>query len=276
MTITLSPYQPANVDDLIRVGSDNDGGYVVSKRCVDRTQVLLTFGIGDDWSFERRFAYHRPHLALLSVDPSIEYGEVDASIRGLLRQILAQAVSGRLKRIQVTCRRFRMARDFQSLYRTPYRRFLRRRLSSRNDETHITLGGLFERYLHGLTLVDDLGLFIKMDIEGDEYRVLSSLAPYFRYLNGIVVEFHFLDVLWGQFVKAMKALRSAFAVCHIHGNNYGGLIPGTTVPRILEVTMINKQLLPVDYPLSDRDYPVSGVDQPNDPSRPDIELSWSV
>jgi hypothetical protein len=115
-----------------------------------------------------------------------------------------------------------------------------------------------------------------MDIEGDEYRSLPSLTRHARYVNGLVVEFHDLDLRWRQFVEVMESLQIVLAVCHVHGNNYGGLIPGTNVPRMLEITMINQRLLPPNYALSHRDYPISGLDQPNDPSKPDIELSWNA
>ena len=47
--------QPFYCEDLIRVGKNNDGGYLVSNDDITRTDTLISFGIGDDWSFEEYF-----------------------------------------------------------------------------------------------------------------------------------------------------------------------------------------------------------------------------
>ena len=41
--------------DLIRIGRDNDGGYLVEKKSLENTQSLISLGISDDWSFEEQF-----------------------------------------------------------------------------------------------------------------------------------------------------------------------------------------------------------------------------
>jgi hypothetical protein len=41
--------------DLVRIGRENDGGYLVSKSDIDNSEVLIGLGIGDDWSFESDF-----------------------------------------------------------------------------------------------------------------------------------------------------------------------------------------------------------------------------
>lgn len=49
-------FQPFYCEDLIRLGKDNDGGYIVNKKDLKETKKLLSLGVGDDWSFERDFA----------------------------------------------------------------------------------------------------------------------------------------------------------------------------------------------------------------------------
>jgi hypothetical protein len=48
-------FKPFYCDDLIRLGKNNDGGYIVNKSDIKKTQKLLSFGIKDDWSFEEDF-----------------------------------------------------------------------------------------------------------------------------------------------------------------------------------------------------------------------------
>ena len=41
---------------LIRLGSIDDGGYVVPKKAIKNTYYLISFGISDNWDFEKHFA----------------------------------------------------------------------------------------------------------------------------------------------------------------------------------------------------------------------------
>lgn len=44
-----------HTSDLIRVGRNNDGGYLISKDEMIKSNTLLGLGINDDWSFEKNF-----------------------------------------------------------------------------------------------------------------------------------------------------------------------------------------------------------------------------
>ena len=35
--------------DLIRLGNQHDGGYVVSKKSIENSKQLITFGLSNDW-----------------------------------------------------------------------------------------------------------------------------------------------------------------------------------------------------------------------------------
>ena len=47
--------KPKVTSDLIRLGSLNDGGYVIPKNAVIDTDTLISFGLFDDWKFEEDF-----------------------------------------------------------------------------------------------------------------------------------------------------------------------------------------------------------------------------
>ena len=61
---------------------------------------------------------------------------------------------------------------------------------------------------------------------------------------------------------------------HIHGNNYGGYAPEVGLPDVLEVTWLSLELLPGTMTPSPHRYPRAGLDWPNTPSRPDIDLRF--
>lgn len=64
-------FQPFECDSLVRLGKNNDGGYLVNTEDVAHTNVLVAFGIGADWSFEEDFLA-RNSCALRAFDASVD------------------------------------------------------------------------------------------------------------------------------------------------------------------------------------------------------------
>ena len=54
MSLPIS-FKPKKNYKLIRLGRDNDGGYLVGSKTIKETKSLLSFGILDDCSFENDF-----------------------------------------------------------------------------------------------------------------------------------------------------------------------------------------------------------------------------
>jgi len=48
-------FQPFHCDDIVRLGKDHDGGYLVNYADVIKSKNLLSFGTGSDISFEKDF-----------------------------------------------------------------------------------------------------------------------------------------------------------------------------------------------------------------------------
>lgn len=92
-------------------------------------------------------------------------------------------------------------------------------------------------------------LLLQMDIEGSEYRVLTStpLATLRRFRIA-VVEFHGLDwIAVGPFLRlrilpALRKMAVDFEVVHVHPNNCCGVqdLYGVPVPKVLEVTYLRR------------------------------------
>ena len=58
-------------DDLVRLGKNNDGGYVVLKSSLKKYENLLSFGIAEDISFEKKFQEYNG-CSINCFDPSID------------------------------------------------------------------------------------------------------------------------------------------------------------------------------------------------------------
>ena len=50
----LKPYH-TNLSNLIRLGRKSDGGYVIDKRVINKTNAIITCGLEAEWSFEKQF-----------------------------------------------------------------------------------------------------------------------------------------------------------------------------------------------------------------------------
>ena len=44
--------RPIKNSNLIRLGRNLDGGYIVDSSIIQKCDTLITFGLGPDWSFE--------------------------------------------------------------------------------------------------------------------------------------------------------------------------------------------------------------------------------
>ena len=55
LKVELNYLLPKKIKNLVRLGRDNDGGYLVCKNTLNKCKNLITLGVGDDISFERDF-----------------------------------------------------------------------------------------------------------------------------------------------------------------------------------------------------------------------------
>jgi len=57
--------------DLTRYGGKKDGGYIVNKKYLNLSNVLYTYGVGDEFSFEEDFLNNFPEYKVHLYDPTI-------------------------------------------------------------------------------------------------------------------------------------------------------------------------------------------------------------
>ena len=50
----FKPYH-INFSNLIRIGRKSDGGYVIDRRVINKTSMIITCGLEAEWSFEKEF-----------------------------------------------------------------------------------------------------------------------------------------------------------------------------------------------------------------------------
>ena len=73
--------KPKKTYALERVGKNNDGGYLIGSNSIKRTKNLISFGIHDDWSFEKK-------IFELNSDIKVFCYDDQTSLKFLIKKIL--------------------------------------------------------------------------------------------------------------------------------------------------------------------------------------------
>lgn len=121
---------------------------------------------------------------------------------------------------------------------TPFRyRSLKRFFSEPNElhEKYVGLGAGGDRVsmLEVMEGLDETDVFVKMDIEGSEYRCLDDLLAFQHLISAFVVEFHDVDLHIDKIIDFVGAFE--LDIAHIHANNHSPLT-GDGLPLVLEIT----------------------------------------
>jgi hypothetical protein len=151
--------RPAGRSELIRVGRDHDGGYLVTPQSVDGAGGLISGGIALDWSFEEDFLALND-VPLVACDYTIDD-------RFWLTHHIKQFLKcgfGREGLLDTLA----TYRNYKALFQGNRRHLLRKVGSTASKAISV-------RELVCDYLPDGL-LFLKIDIEGWEYRILDELV----------------------------------------------------------------------------------------------------
>ncbi len=225
--------RPMHNDNLIRVGSDNDGGYILPKQLVTECDFLLSFGLNINWTFEEDFT-NKNKVPIHCYDHTVNKESFE---------------------------RRKIMKKYQE-----YEKFFDGvdNIHFKEEVNLSSIDKIFSR-------VNADKIFLKMDIEGEEYNVLQKILEY-RNITGMVVEFHRYDQRKEDLLKIVSQIQHQFNIVHIHVNN--GALRFGKEPRAIEITFENKKLSenPVHFK---HDYPIAELDKPNNPNLDDFKLSFS-
>lgn len=237
--VAFDTYDENGPIELIRHGSLNDGGYVVPKIAFEKAEALLGYGIADDISFEEKFSdnYNKPSYGF---DCGTESIEIKNPLCTFIRECIASDsfIQG-------------------------------------NQQSSLKISR-FPDQIKRLGL-ENKKIFLKMDIEGAEYDAFKEIYNNSSNITGIVLELHFGGL--NQMLEAsylLSRLEKDFYLVHIHANNcemnrFSTEYSKGEIPRVLEVTLINKNLVSKAEISKDQSYPRKG-DSPNCPNLEDTKF----
>jgi hypothetical protein len=136
--------------------------------------------------------------------------------------------------------------------------FEKKNINSFNDDNNTDLVYLIDKYDH---------IFLKMDIEGGEYKWLSYLTEtQLSKFKQIVIEFHGItDDSWKcsytNKVKCLEKLSKTHYIVHAHGNKYKKIV--NKIPEVIELTYVNKNYFSSVPQLNTQPLPIPNLDYPN-------------
>ena len=100
-------------------------------------------------------------------------------------------------------------------------------ISADNIDFHCTLSKILDDIQHE-------NIFLKIDVEGSEYRFLETLISNQTRISGLVIEMHDCDI----HLQKIKNFITNFqlTLVHVHANNYSEVRHEDGLPLTLELT----------------------------------------
>lgn len=257
-----SKLRPILSTDLLRLGQDLDGGYVVNQRVLDKTNILITFGISGDWTFESDF-YKRKRgqpFKIEAYDFSVDSRQFMKTSFRLFLQIF-EFKQG-LTKFLYSLYYIKLALKFSVFFTRKNIRFYKKGIDDHNHDVFIDFKTVFDNL--GSTVRGE-EVFIKMDIEGYEFKVIKQMMAHADKISGTIVEFHDLDKNGALFDNLIDLFHEkGFVITHVHPNNWGGVIEHTNLPRLIEITFAKRAFFSatelsapnnLTYPRAELDFP---------------------
>lgn len=218
----------------LHIGSQTDGGYVIADLS-DSYDCYISAGVSNEESFTR--------------DIIKKYG---------FTKDMCYAFDGTIDDYP-----YEYTREIQ---------FTRKNIGAYESDKLTNLHNLVDKYNN---------IFLKMDIEGGEYDWIPTLSrEQMNKFKQIAIEFHGINYDGGEWCPnvtfntkcdILAKLAETHYLIHAHGNN--NRWSRQYIPDVIELTYVRKSEFDVEPPLNKEPVPVAGLDFPNVPHLPDIDMN---
>ena len=274
----LNFLRPISLKNKIRIGGHQDGGYVVYEKALAHTAQLLTYGVGWETTFEEHFR-ELTGKPVIMFDPTL-YDKSIFEASHLNKLLGALKISTSYSYLRKVKKLYFRHKDFEK----KGLQFINEGLDTTQHDKYDTLSNHMKRF--GL---ESKEILLKVDIESGEFGVFRQpqILDQLRNVNQLVIEWHDLKNRLHELKHALSLLDPAFALVHIHGNNYGGTFKFyeafsdstkyMDLPDLIETTLVRRSRIDQDDLMQEEtSYPVKGLDFPNNPLSEDIPIQFGV
>ena len=257
----LIPYAQ---ETLTRMGTNKDGGYVVDEKLINNSNILISFGMGDEFSFEEDFLKKNQKNKVFIFDYSINHKIYIQNIFRIIRRIF------KLKRkYNDLIMMLNTFKNFRKFINKDNVKFFSKKIGNKiANKNEINLKRIFD--LQKINNNENINL--KIDIEGDEYKIIDDILIYQNQISQIVMEFHDMHIKKKEFFESVKKLQKFFTIIHLHANNYNKC-NDDGFPINVEITFCKNEYISQTEKRS-YDFPIKNLDHPNNPNLADIEINF--
>jgi hypothetical protein len=197
-------FKPNHQYDLLRLGKDNDGGYLVERKSIKDSKALVSFGLSVDWSFEKDFMKKHSNKNIHCYDHTVNNFFFKKLIVKKFLKIPFKGLKEFIKTISLYF-------DYISFFKKNKKHFIEKIGNEKNST------GL----LQTIKRIKDYPIFLKIDIEGSEYRILDDLIINSELISGLAIEFHDIDLHEERISNFID--KFPLTLVHTHGNNFSPL-----------------------------------------------------
>jgi FkbM family methyltransferase len=219
--------------------------YIAVDRVLTRYSYLRKLKNGKDWilidcgSHKGKFAESaRKHLRLTKVifiDINKEYNS-EIKKKFPKSKIINRAITEKRKVVYMVTN-----------INNPGQNYASSKIKNKNKLNSISLTEIFNLHINN----SNAHIFLKMDIEGGEYDVLTfESAETLAKFSCMIIEFHSMqNMLQRRFLQMISAIFEKiycnFSIAHAHPNNFSGMVKsnGIEIPACIEVTFIRNDLV---------------------------------
>ena len=244
-----SNFKPNGLFDLVRLGGDHDGGYLIEKTSIEQSHSLLSMGIGKNWKFEKDFIACKP----------LQIHAYDHTVTGVfwVKFFTKRFLSVLMGRVSAPLEAVKTFNSFNRFFQNKALHIKEQIGYEKSGHTNLKIS--IERLEHK-------PIFLKVDIEGSEYEILAEVISLSENLSGMAIEFHKVSEHTDEIESFIE--KFDLQLVHTHPNN--NRLGDQGDPEAIEMTFardptrLNEESL-LPHPL----------DLDNVPRKKSVDLSFS-
>ena len=252
---------PKYKTELERVGGANDGGYPMSIKILKKTNYLFSIGLGDDWTFEQNASRINNNLKIFMFDAQVN---LKNWIKKLIKELFYFfSLKLSIKKVISTILLY-----LKYIFFFDNKKNYHIKKNIVNSQEIIINEEYEKKFEDILKLRNKKNIVLKIDIEGNEYRILDEIIKNQKIIEFLIIEFHEIDLMEIHIKKFIKKLK--LDLVHIHINNFGGKNK-LGYARVIEA-MFSKRKYNKRRKSIDNKFPNELYDQPNNKIQKDEKI----
>ena len=253
--------KPFHIDDqkLVRIGPKLDGGYVIDKKSVLDADIIITCGLNDDWEFEKSLLKINTQCLVQAYDHTIdkkfwiERFKKDIKHFFLLKKIKLRKIIDIFKYL-----------DYLRFFKNHNKHHILKIGREDINNKEITINKILEAHQN---------VILKVDIEGDEYKILNQILDNSNKIKTLIIEFHNIHKNINK-IEDFIVKSNDLKLIHIHANNFAESNKDGD-PNVIELTFINNNKNVLNLVKTDKSFPIKGLDYKNIHRKQDFLLKFN-